>query len=164
MAGHQPTTVTRATQALGALLALGAVAAVLSVVLEDALIRSWAEHNRSVRKTFEAGGLDAVKESSVHIPAFGAVAVVLFIVVAGLALVLLAFLRARHGWARICLAILIGCTALGTVAGLRTEPPTVYLVFAVVSLLIEAAIVYYLFHPETSAFLRDAAPARSALD
>ncbi|WP_244927572.1 hypothetical protein [Nocardioides sp. W7] len=164
MAGHQPTTVTRATQVLGALLALGAVAAVLSVVLEDALIRSWAEHNRSVRKTLEAGGLDAVKDSSVHIPAFAPVAVVLFVVIAGLAMVLMAFVRAGHSWARTCLTILIGFTALGTVAGLRTTPPTVYVVFAVLSLLIEIVLVYFLYHRDTAGFLRASDRAGSPVD
>ena len=61
---------TRATQVLGGLLGLGAVAAVLTVFLEDSLVRSWAEHNPSVSPTLESGGLDAVKDSSVQIPAF----------------------------------------------------------------------------------------------
>jgi hypothetical protein len=157
MSGQQlPTSVTRATQALGALLGLGAIAAVLSVVLEDELIRSWAEHNPSVRKTLQAGGLDAVKESPVHIPAFAPVAVVLFTVIAGLALLLIAFVRARHSWARISLAILIAFTALGTIAGLRTEPPTIYLVLAALSLVLEVAVVGLLFHRDTTAYLRDA--------
>lgn len=157
MTGQQlPTTVTRATQALGVLLGLGAVAAVLSVVLEDELIRSWAEDNPSVRKTLEAGGLDAVKDSSVHIPAFAPVAVVLFTVIAGLALILIAFVRARHSWARTCLAVLLAFTALGTVAGLRTAPPGVYLVLAVLSLLVEVVLIGQLFHRDTSTYLREA--------
>jgi hypothetical protein len=154
-----PTTVRRATQALGALIALGAVAAALSVVLEDELITSWAEHNPSVRKTLEAGGLDAVKESPVHIPAFAPVAIVLFIVIAGLAMVLMAFVRARHSWARACLAVLVAFTALGTIAGLRTDPPTVYLALAVLSLVIEAVLVWLLFHRDTTTYLRDAEKA-----
>jgi len=156
MTGQQPTTVTRATQVLGVLLGLGAIAAVLSVVLEDELIRSWAEHNPSVRKTLEAGGLDAVKDSSVHIPAFAPVAVVLFLVLAGLALVLIAFVRARHSWARTCLAVLVAFTALGTIAGLRTTPPTIYLVLAGLSLIVEVVLVGLLFHRDTSTYLREA--------
>lgn len=163
MTGQPPTTVTRATQALGALLALGVVAAVLSVLLEDQLIRSWAEDNASVRKTLRAGGLDAVKDSSVHIPAFAPVAVVLFIVVAGLALVLAAFLRARHSWARTCLAVLLVFTALGTVAGLQTAPPAVFVVLAIASLVVEAVLLVFLFHPETTAYLRDVERSHDAV-
>lgn len=159
MAGQQPITLTRASQVLGALLGLGALAAILMVFLEDALIESWAEHNPSVRKAFEAGGIDAVRESSVHIPAFAPVAIVLYVVLAGLALVLMAFVRAGHDWARICLVILVVCTALGTIAGFRTTPPTLYVAFAVVSLVIEVVLVYFLYHRDTTAFLRG--PERS---
>jgi hypothetical protein len=163
MTGQPPTTVTRATQVLVALLALGAVAAVLSVLLEDRLIRSWAEDNPSVRKTLRAGGLDAVKQSSVHIPAFAPVAVVLFIVLAGLALVLIVFFRAGHSWARICLAVLVVFTALGTVAGLQTAPPTVFVVFAIASLLVEAVLLVFLFHPDTTAYLQASGRSRDAV-
>lgn len=162
MTGQPPTTVTRATQVLFGLLGLGAVAAVLSVVLEDDLIRSWAEDNPSVRKTLRAGGLEAVRESSVHIPAFAPVAVVLFVVLAGLALVFIAFFRAGHSWARTCLAVLIAFTALGTIAGLQTVPPTIFVVFAGLSLVIEAVLVALLFHPATTAYLHDARSARNA--
>ncbi|SDC95191.1 hypothetical protein [Nocardioides lianchengensis] len=164
MAGNHPTTVTRTTQVLGVLLALGAVAAVLSVFLEDSLIRSWAEHNPSVRETFEQGGLDAVKDSPVQIPAFAPVAVVLFVVIAGLALVLLAFVRIGHLWARTCLAVLVAFTALGTIAGLRTDPPGLYVAFAAVSLVIEVVLVYFLFHRDTTAFLREADRSGTPVD
>lgn len=156
MTGQLPTTVTRVTQVLSGLLGLGAVAAVLAVVLEDELVRSWAEHNPSVRKTLEAGGLDAVRESSVQVPAFAPVAVVLFVVMAGLALVLLAFVRAGHLWARTCLAVLVAFTAIGTIAGLRTEPPTLYVAFAGVALVVEAVLMYFLYHRDTTVWLRAA--------
>jgi hypothetical protein len=164
MTRHLPTTVTRATQALGVLLGLGAVAAVLTFFLEDQLITSWAEHNPSVRRTLRAGGLAAVKESSVHIPAFAPVAVVLFTVVAGLALVLVAFVRAGHSWARICLAVLVGFTALGTIAGLRTAPPALYTGFAVVSILLEVVVIGFLFHRDTTAYFRSAQGRETSSD
>lgn len=154
MTGQLPTSMTRATQALAALLALGAVAAVLIVVLEEELITSWAEHNPSVRETFETGGLDAVKESSVQIPAFAPVAIVLYLVMAGLALNLLAFMRLGHDWARTCLTVLVVSTGLGTIAGFRTDPPTLFIVFAIVSILIEIVLVYFLYQRDTTAFLR----------
>lgn len=159
MTGQQPTSVTRASQVLYALLALGAVVALLSVVREDSLVRSWAEDNASVKDLYRTGGLDAVRASSVHIPAFAPVAVVLYIVVAGLAWILGAFFRAGHGWARACLAVLLAFTAIGTVASLRTGPPVLFIVLAAAALLFEALLIALLLHPDTSGYLRRAGRA-----
>lgn len=154
MTGQQPTSVTRASRVLLALLVLGAAVAVLAVLREDSLIESWAEDNASVKDLYQAGGLDAVRQSSVHIPAFAPVSVVLYIVVAGLAWVLGAFFRAGHGWARVSLAVLLAFSAIGTVAALRTGPPVLFVVLSVAALLLEAVLLALLAHPDTSAYLR----------
>jgi hypothetical protein len=159
MSGQLPTSVTRASQVLYALLALGAVVALLTVVREDSLVRSWADDNASVKDLYRTGGLDAVRASSVHIPAFAPVAVVLYVVVAGLAWILGAFFRAGHGWARACLAVLLAFTAIGTAAALRTGPPLLFVVLAVAALLLEALLLVLLLHPDTSAYLRRSARA-----
>ncbi|WP_182526338.1 hypothetical protein [Nocardioides dongkuii] len=153
MPRQQPTSVTRATQVLTALVVLGGVAAVLTVFLEDELVRSWAEGNASVRRTYRAGGLEAVEASSVQIPAFVPVALVLFATMAGLAWVLDVFFRAGHEWARISLVVLIGFTAIGTVAGIQTGPPTVFVVFSVASLVLEVVYLWFLLHRDTTAYL-----------
>lgn len=153
----RPLSVTRTLQSLGALLALGLVAVVLTVVLEDQLIRSWAEGNPAVRETLQVGGLEAVKNGSIRTPGFVPVAIVLFIVLAGLAAVLLAFFRQGHEWARVSLAVMLALTAIGTVAGLRTGPPAVFVVFSAAALLLEAVVLYFLFHRDTTAFLHGAA-------
>jgi hypothetical protein len=105
MSAEQPVSVTRARQLLAALVALGAVVTVLIVVLHDQLIRSWAEGRPDMRRVLRTEGLDAVKNGEVHVPAFVPVALVLFVVVAGLIWVLTAFLRGGYNWARIALTL-----------------------------------------------------------
>jgi len=158
--GQQPSSVTWATRLLTAIVVLGAVVTVLIVVLRDQLIRSWAEGRPDMRRVLRTGGLDAVKNGEVHVPAFVPVALVLFVVVAGLVLVLTAFLRGGYNWARIALTLTLFFLAVGTIAGLRTGAPTTFMVFSVISFPLEAAAVYFLWHKDTSAYLRGAWVAR----
>ena len=157
MSRQPPPSMARAIQALLGLVALGAVTVVLTVLLEDQLVTSWAEGNPSLRGTLASGGLDAVRDGPIRPPGFVPVAIVLFLVIAGLLWVLAAFLRAGHEWARISLAVLLGLTAVATLAGIRTGPPAVFVVLAVVSLVLEVLVVVYLFRRDTTAFLRDQA-------
>jgi len=105
MSAEQPVSVTRARQLLAVLVALGAVVTVLIVLLQDQLIKSWAEGRPDTRKVLRSQGLDAVKDGEVHVPAFIPVALVLFVVVALLIWVLAAFLRGGYGWARMSLTV-----------------------------------------------------------
>jgi hypothetical protein len=119
-----------------AIVVLGAVVTLLIVVLRDQLIRSWAEgppHKRRVRPT------------------------------RGLVLVLTAFLRGGYNWARIALTLTLFFLAVGTIAGLRTGAPATFMVFSVISFPLEAAAVYFLWHKDTSAYLRGAWVAREEL-
>jgi hypothetical protein len=154
MSAEQPVSVTRARQLLAALVALGAVVTVLIVVLRDQLIRSWAEGRPDTRKVLRTQGLDAVKNGEVHVPAFVPVGLVLFVVVALLIWVLAAFLRGGYGWARMSLTVTLFFLAVGTIAGLRTGAPATFMVLSVASFPIEAAAAYYLWHKDTSAYLR----------
>jgi hypothetical protein len=154
MSAEQPVSVTRARQLLAVLVALGAVVTVLIVVLQDQLIKSWAEGRPDTRKVLRSQGLDAVKDGEVHVPAFIPVALVLFVVVALLIWVLAAFLRGGYGWARMSLTVTLFFLAVGTIAGLRTGAPATFMVLSVLSFPIEAAAVYYLWHKDTSAYLR----------
>jgi hypothetical protein len=149
-----PGSVTRACQVLAVLVAVGAVVTALIVVLQDQLIRSWAEGRPDTRKVLRTQGLDAVKDGDVHVPAFIPVALVLFVVVALLIWVLAAFLRGGYGWARMSLTVTLFFLAVGTIAGLRTGAPTTFMVLSVASFPIEAAAVYFLWHKDTSAYLR----------
>jgi hypothetical protein len=137
---------TRVGQALLALVVLGAVAAVLTVVLEDQLVESWAAGS-PVR-------IEGLEADTIRPPAFVPVAVTLFVVLAALLGVLHLFVREGHGWARPALAVLVVGLAFAVVAGLRTEPPTVFVVLSLVSLVLDAAVLFFLWRRDTSAYLR----------
>jgi hypothetical protein len=146
--------VTRARQLLAILVALGAVVTVLIVVLQDQLIRSWAEGRPDTRKVLRTRGLQAVKDGEVHVPAFIPVALVLFVVVALLIWVLAAFLRGGYGWARIALTLTLFFLAVGTIGGLRTGAPATFMALSIASFPIEAAAAYFLWHKDTGAYLK----------
>ena len=150
----EPAAVKRATWLLWALVLLGLVTTVLTVVLRDELIRSWAEGRPDIRPLLESQGLEAVKDGAVQPPAFVPVAIVLFVVVALLIWVLLAFFRNGYNWARISLAALLVSVAIGTVAALRAGPPTTFVVLSFVSFVVELAALAYLWHPQTNQYFR----------
>jgi hypothetical protein len=154
MSDQQPASLTWASRALTAVVALGLLTTVLMVVLRDELIRSWAEGRRDLRRVLNTQGLDGVKNGEVHVPAFVPVAVVLFVVVALLIWVLAAFLRSGYNWARISLTLTLVFLAVGTIGGLRTGAPAVFAVLSVASFPLEAVAIYFLWHKDTSAYLR----------
>jgi hypothetical protein len=153
MSARHPASVTWATWLLTALVALGAVVTLLIVVLQDQLIRSWADGRKDMRRVLRTRGLDAVKNGEVHVPAFIPVALTLFVVVALLVWVLTAFLRGGFGWARIALTLTLFFLAVGTIAGLRTGAPATFMALSVASFPIEGAAVYFLWHKDTGSFL-----------
>jgi hypothetical protein len=153
MTRQQPTSLAWATRMLTAIVALGAVVTVLIVVLRDQLIRSWAEGRPDLRRVLRTQGLDAVKGGDVHVPAFVPVALVLFVVVAALIWVLVAFLRGGYQWARVSLTVTLFFLAVGTIAALRTGAPVTFATLSVLSFPLEAAAVYFLWHRDTSAYL-----------
>ena len=154
MSRHLPTSMTRVNQLLLAVVALGAVAVALVVVLEDQLVRSWAEGKPELRRTLAEGGVEAVRNGAVQPPAFVPVSIVLFLVVAGLLWVLGIFLRAGYEWARLSVAVLVVLSGISVVAGIRTDPPAVFVVFSVAALVLLVVLLVYLFHPQTTAYLR----------
>ncbi len=152
---EQPAAVKRAIALHWALVLLGLVTTVLTVVLRDDLIRSWAEGRpQDVGKLLKSHGLQAVMDGDIQPPAFAPVAIVLFVVVALLIWVLLAFFRSGYNWARISLTALLLMLAIGSIAGVRAGPPTTFVVLSVVSFVLEAAAIVYLWHPQTSQFVR----------
>jgi hypothetical protein len=153
MSDHHPASLTWATRMLAALVALGAVVTVLIVVLQNQLIRTWAEGRPDLRKVLRTRGLDAVKNGEVHVPAFIPVALVLFVVVALLIWVLSEFLRGGYEWARVSLTVTLFFLAVGTIAGVHTGAPTTFTVLSAVSFPIEVAAAYFLWHKDTSAYL-----------
>ena len=130
-------------------IAMTGVTALLTFVFKDELIDAWAA--------------DRSDAGSVEPPAFVPVAVTMFVVVALLAAVLVAFFREGHNWARILLSALIVLIAASTIAILRTNPPTLFLVVAVVSLAIDVAAVVALWHKDTREFCSEPADLSAAL-
>ena len=153
--GERPASVTWAIRLNWALVLLGTVTTTLTVILRDELIRAWAEGRpRDVGRVLETEGLQAVKDGTIRPPAFVPVAVVLFVVVALLIWVLLVFFRNGYSWARVSLTALLFFTAVSTLGGVRTDPPTVFVVLSFVSFALEVGAVFFLWHKDTSAYLR----------
>jgi FtsH-binding integral membrane protein len=154
---ERPSAVTQAIRMHWLLIVLGAVAVVLAVVLNDELIRSWAEGRPDMRRVLETQGLEAVKDGAVRPPAFVAPSITLFVVTALLIWMLLLFFANANGWARLALTALLFFAAVATIAGIRTDPPAVFVVLMIGSMVIEVVAVAYLWHPDTNRFLRGTA-------
>ena len=150
----RPSSVTRAIRMHWMLVLLGLVVVVLTVVLNDELIRTWAEGRSDLRRVLETQGLQAIKDGAVRPPAFVAPAITLFVVVGLLMWMLLVFFANGNNWARLCLTALLFFAAVTTVAGIRTDPPEVFVVLSVASMVIEVVAVAYLWHPDTNRFMR----------
>ena len=133
-----PTTVSRAILLLHVLVLLGAVTTGLSIALRDELLTA----------------VGYPTDSSIKPLSFAPVAIVLFIVFAGLVWVLVPFVRGAHNWARHSAAAVVLGVALATLAGLRTGPPVEFVVCSVVTLVVAASSLFFLWHKDTGAFMR----------
>jgi hypothetical protein len=140
MSRQQPRSVTHATLALGGLVALSGLTALLTVVFQDELIRNWTR--------------DHTDTPTIQPPEFVPVAIVLFVVFAALAGVLVMFVRDGHGWARLSLSALVVLVAIGILSGLRADLPVVFQVVAVCSVLVDAALLFFLWHRDTTSHVR----------
>ena len=156
---RRPRSVSRAIRMHLLLILLGAVAVVLTVVMNDALIRSWAEGRPDMRRVLQTQGLQAIKDGAVRPPAFVAPSVTLFVVIALLIWMLLLFFANANAWARLALTALLFFAAVATIAGVRTDPPAVFVVVMIGSVGLDAVAVAYLWHPDTNRFLRGSVPA-----
>ncbi len=143
MGRQRPEAVTSAIRAQLALIGVGGLTTLLTVVQRDELVQAWISRHPT--------GIDP--------PAFVPVAVVLFITFALLAAVLVVFFRGGHGSARVALTVLAGLLLLAMIAVLRLDPPVLFVVLAVISALLDLVLVYFLWHKDTSEFLRGAALA-----
>jgi O-antigen/teichoic acid export membrane protein len=140
----QPTSVTRAVQLLWGLVALGGLVAVLCAVFRDEVLDAWASGHPI------ASGVD----DSVTPPAFVPVAIVLFLVLAGLVWILLVFLRGGQNWARLSLVVMVLGIAIATFALMRRGLPSFLIVLCWVSFVVDALAVWFLVHRDTSAYIR----------
>ena len=129
MGRQWPGSVVNAMRCLGVLAVLMGLGTVLTILLQDDLVEAWAEGNPGAREILREGGIEALKASSISLPAFVPVVVVMFVVVLVLLAVLRVFFREGYEWARVSLAgmgLLIGLAA-GLIA-FRESPPAVFVV------------------------------------
>lgn len=143
MGRQRPASVTSAIRTQFALIGVGAVTTLLTVVQEDELVRIWLSRH----------------PTGIEPPVFVPVAVVLFFTFALLAAVLVVFFRGGHGSARVALTVLAGFILLTMIAVLRLDPPVLFVALAVLSALLDLVLVFFLWHKDTSEFLRGAALA-----
>jgi len=146
MAQH-PTSVTRAIQLLLGLVGLGLVVTVLVVVFREDLEDAWTAGHPA--------------DSAIKPLEFVPVVIVLYVVLALLVLTLIPLFRNGHNWARHSLAAMVVVIAVTTVAVLRTDVPTLFVVVSVASLVLDALILLFLWHPETSRYLREETPVEA---
>jgi hypothetical protein len=157
MGRQWPGSVVNAMRCLGVLTVLMGLGTVLTILLEDDLVEAWAEGNPGAREILDQGGIEALKASSISLPAFVPVVVVMFVVVLVLLAVLRVFFREGYEWARVSLfamGLLIGLAA-GLIA-FRESPPAVFVVLCVVTILVDLVFLALLAHPDTTEFVRGA--------
>ncbi len=141
-ARQEPASLTRAVRLLLALVGVSGLTALLTVVFHEELVRVW--------------GVGHADTGSVRPPAFVPVAIVLFCVFAALTGVLTVFIRAGHNWARLSLSALLVFMVLGTLAGLRIDPPVLFVVLSALSIVLELVLLFFLWHRDTGAYIRGA--------
>jgi len=136
----RPASVDRAVLLLWGLVLVGLVVTVLVVVFREELAEAWSAGHPP--------------DSAIKQPAFVPVVIVSYVVVGGLILTLVPFLRGGHNWARHSLAATVLFIVVSTLAGLRTDPPAVFVACAMVSLAYNAVLLFHLWHPATTAYVR----------
>ena len=157
MGRQWPDSVVNALRCVTALAVLMAVGTVLTVIFEDDLIRSWAAGNPAAREILREGGVQALKDSSITPPAFVPVVVVLFVVMLCLLGVLRVFVREGYEWARLSLAAVALLLGLGAgIIAFREDPPLVFVLLCVLTMLVDLALLVFLGHPDTTDYIHGA--------
>ena len=133
-----PSSVRLASRLLWVVIGLSGLTALLTVVMRQTLLDAWA----------------VGKPEDLTPPSFVPVAITMFVVVALLGWVLVVFFRGGHAWARWSIAALICFTAFVSVQSLWRDLPLAFDVVTAVSVVVEAALLVLLFHPDTNAFLQ----------
>lgn len=149
-----PASVTMSIRLAWAIVALSGLTALLTWWLRDDLVRAWARGNSEAMEQLREGGLEGLYQSSISVPELVPLAVTSFVIIAGLTLVLVAFLRGGHGWARWCMVVLIAGSMFSTGVTVSRGLPWAFVVFAALSVVLQLALLRFLFHPDTSKYLR----------
>ena len=148
-----PASVRNALRVLAAIVGVSALTALLTWVQQDEVILSWARGNPSAQELLAAGGLEELRAAAI-VPKFVPLAMVSFVVFLLLAVVLAAFLVDGHGWSRLGLTAMAVFGVLVSALGLLNHLPVLFVVLSVVSMVLNVALVFFLWRRDTSAYLR----------
>jgi hypothetical protein len=159
MGRQRPRSVSNAIRVQWALVALAGIATLLTILLRDDLLRAWVDSNATARALVDEGGLEALQDSSISVPAFVPVAVVSFLVYALLAWVLAVLFREGHGWARWSLVALAAAHLFGAVVIYRADPPAAFLPLVALAAVLDLALTWFLLQRDTAEWVRGAALA-----
>ena len=135
MGAQRPPAVVVATWSAVGSVAMTALTALLTIVLHGELVDAWSRGRTDI--------------SAVRPPAFTPVAVTMSVVLAVLVGVLLSFFRSGYDWARVVLSVVVLLVGVATCAVLRADPPVLFLVVAVASILVDLTAVLALWHRDT---------------
>ncbi|MBA3264799.1 MAG: hypothetical protein H0T14_00290 [Nocardioidaceae bacterium] len=122
-------------------LALSALSTVLSFVYLDELVEAANVDTAGI-------DLDAARSSAM----IGAV--IGFLVFGALWVLFGVFLRKGANWARIVLSILVALGLVFGLLGLSREQPVVFLLLSLAQLALYAALMYFMWRPESTAYLK----------
>lgn len=139
---QRPLTVRVATWLLWLLIAGGLVVSILVVVFRSDLDAVWSP--------ISAG------DSTVQPTDFVPVILVLYVVIAVTMMVMITLFHGRHLWAQHGLAVIALGILLGALGMMRTESPMMVRLAAVAAGVVAAVAVVFLWHPETTRYIRGA--------
>ncbi|MGH3361416.1 MAG: hypothetical protein ACRDOM_03065 [Nocardioides sp.] len=140
MGRQQPAAVTNAIAAQMALIGVSGLTTLVTAFQREELVAAWT----------------ARQPEGITPPAFVPVAIVLFVTYALLAAVLVAFFRGGHPSARLSLTVLAAFFLFTMLVIYRQDPPTLFVVLAAISAVLDLVLIFFLWHKETGAFLRGA--------
>lgn len=161
MGRQRPRSVTEAVRVQWALVAVSGVSTLLTVVMRDDLLLAWARSDPDARAIVAEGGLAALQQSPLTVPAFVPVAVVSFIVYAALAWVLGVLFREGHRWARYGLLTLAAGYLFAMVVIVRADPPAPFWVLGVVAAILDLVLVWFVAQRDTGEWTRGVALAEA---
>src|SRR4029077_5584780 len=141
-----PGSVALAIRAAWGLIAVIAVTVALMAVFHDQVVGSWARRHDGAREAFAQGGREGLERAGCVPPAFLPVAATMLVVSAMLVWVLTVFFREGHRWGQIGLTGLVAVSVFASVVlGLLLDPPAIFVVVAVVSLVLEGILLVCLW-------------------
>lgn len=156
MGRQRPSSVSNAVRVQWLLVAVGALATLLATLLRDDLLRAWVDTNATARAIVEDGGLSALRDSAISLPAFAPVTVVSFIVYALLAWVLAVLFREGHRWARWSLVGLAASHLFAAWVIFRADPPAPFLPLVAIAAVLDLVLVWFLLQKESGEWVRGA--------